>query len=622
MTYASALDWRAAVHHDGSALYVSNPSPAYGERVQITLRLPLKSPIEGVALRSAPDGEQAFALMQEAYRDSTCRYLVAELKITMPVNNYRFRLLCADGMWHYNQLGIQRSEPLDHFDFKLLANFAAPAWLRDAVFYQIFPDRFYNGDPSNDVPPGAWTVGSFTVQRRNWGEPILTWKEGGNLDFYGGDLVGITHKLDYLVSLGVNALYLNPIFAARSNHRYDVTDFYSIDPYLGGNSALANLRAALDAVNMRMILDVTLNHCGWFNRWFTEAQADPNAPTAEFFTFYEHPYQYEMWLGVPSLPKLNYRSQRLRELMYRGADSILRRWLKPPYRIDGWRLDVANMQGRQGAQQLGHEIGREIRAAVKSEGRDRYLMGENFFDGTPHLQGDELDAVMNYQGFTLPLWRWLGNYDHGKGYYPLTSDVPISAQTLAEQWTTFRAAVPFAIARQQYNLLDSHDTRRFLSIVNGNKALAKLGAVLLFTYLGVPSVYYGDEIGLAGENDPDNRRCMPWDETAWDHELLAHYKRLIALRRSASALCEGGFQQLYADSDLIAFQRQSAAQRLIVIGCRAARTATSVPVWQGGVPEGAQFIDLLGGGTYSVQSGRVALGALQAGAAFILEEKR
>jgi alpha-glucosidase len=503
-----------------------------------------------------------------------------------------------------------------------LANFAAPAWLRDAVFYQIFPDRFYNGDPSNDVPPGAWTVGSFTVQRRNWGEPILTWKEGGNLDFYGGDLVGITHKLDYLVSLGVNALYLNPIFAARSNHRYDVTDFYSIDPYLGGNSALANLRAALDAVNMRMILDVTLNHCGWFNRWFTEAQADPNAPTAEFFTFYEHPYQYEMWLGVPSLPKLNYRSQRLRELMYRGADSILRRWLKPPYRIDGWRLDVANMQGRQGAQQLGHEIGREIRAAVKSEGRDRYLMGENFFDGTPHLQGDELDAVMNYQGFTLPLWRWLGNYDHGKGYYPLTSDVPISAQTLAEQWTTFRAAVPFAIARQQYNLLDSHDTRRFLSIVNGNKALAKLGAVLLFTYLGVPSVYYGDEIGLAGENDPDNRRCMPWDETAWDHELLAHYKRLIALRRSASALCEGGFQQLYADSDLIAFQRQSAAQRLIVIGCRAARTATSVPVWQGGVPEGAQFIDLLGGGTYSVQSGRVALGALQAGAAFILEEKR
>jgi alpha-glucosidase len=141
----------------------------------------------------------------------------------------------------------------------------------------------------------------------------------------------------------------------------------------------------------------------------------------------------------------------------------------------------------------------------------------------------------------------------------------------------------------------------FLSIVNGDKALAKLGAVLLFTYLGVPSVYYGDEIGLAGENDPDNRRCMPWDETAWDHELLAHYKRLIALRRSASALCEGGFQQLYADSDLIAYQRQSAAQRLIVIGCRAAREAVSVPVWHGGVPEGAHLTDLLSGSAYSVQ---------------------
>ncbi len=621
MTHAS-LDWRAAVHHDGSALYVSNPLPTYGERVQITLRLPLESPVTGVALRSAPDGEQHFSLMQEAYRDATCRYLVAELLITMPMNGYRFRLLTDDGMWHYNQHGIQRSEPLDHFDFKLLANFAAPSWLRDAVFYQIFPDRFYNGDPSNDVPPGAWSVGSFTVQRRNWGEPVMTWKESGNLDFFGGDLVGIMQKLDYLTALGVSALYLNPIFAARSNHRYDVTDFYNIDPYLGGNVALANLRAALDAVNMRMILDVTLNHCGWFNRWFTEAQADANAPTAEYFTFHDHPEHYEMWLGVPSLPKLNYRSTRLREVMYRAADSVLRRWLQPPYRIDGWRLDVANMQGRQGTQQLGHEIGREIRAAVKGDGQDRYLMGENFFDGTPHLQGDELDAVMNYQGFTMPLWRWLGGYDHGAGHYPLTNSLPISAETLAAQWATFRAAVPFAIARQQYNQLDSHDTRRFLSIVHGDKALAKLGAVLMFTYLGVPSVYYGNEIGLAGENDPDNRRCMIWDESAWDHDLLAHYKRLIALRRHASALCDGGLQHLYADADLIAYQRQSASQRLIVIGSRAERESVSVPVWQGGIAEGAQFSDLLNGGSYSVQSGALNLTNLSAGAALVLEEAR
>ncbi|MDW8298638.1 MAG: alpha-amylase family glycosyl hydrolase [Anaerolineae bacterium] len=615
-------DWRIGVHHDGSALYVSNPLPTYGERVRITLRLPLESPVTGVALRSAPDGEQAFALMQESHRDSVCRYFVADLKITMPVNGYRFRLLTDEGIWHYNQLGVQRSEPLDHFDFKLLADFAAPTWLRDAVFYQIFPDRFYNGDPSNDVPPGAWTVGSFTVQRRKWGEPVMTWKEGGNLDFYGGDLVGIVQKLDYLTALGVNALYLNPIFAARTNHRYDVTDFYNIDPYLGGNKALADLRAALDALNMRLILDVTLNHCGWFNPWFTQAQANPNAPTAEFFTFHEHPERYEMWLGVPSLPKLNYRSQRLRDLMYRAPDSVLRRWLQPPYRIDGWRLDVANMQGRQGAQQLGHEIGREIRAAVKSEGRDRYLMGENFFDGTPHLQGDELDAVMNYQGFTLPLWRWLGGYDHGTGYYPLTSSVPISAQTLAEQWTTFRAAVPFVIARQQYNLLSSHDTRRFLNIVHGDKALAKLGAVLLFTYLGVPSVYYGDEIGLAGENDPDNRRCMIWEESSWDSDLLAHYKRLIALRRNASALCDGGFQHLYADSDLLAYQRQSEAQRLIVIGCRAHHEAVTVPIWHSGVPDGALLKDLLSGATYRVDNGILSLGSLRKGDALILEEQR
>ncbi len=615
------LHWTAGLHHNGSALYVSNPLPTYGETVTVRLRAPLNAPIRDIFIRTAPDGERHFEPMRIAQKDTVSAWWDGRLPVNMPRVPYRFRVMSSEGAYCLNALGVSRADAPDWFDFKLLADFAAPSWLEDTVFYQIFPDRFYNADPSNDVPPGAWSRGEFKTQRREWGAPPLPYSKAGNIDYYGGDLAGITQKLDYLVDLGVNALYLTPIFVAYSNHRYDIADYERVDPYLGGDAALAELRQAMNRAGMRLILDVTPNHLGAQHPWFTAALADPNAPTAEYFTFHEHPHNYESWLGVRSLVKLNYRSEKLRDAMYRAENSVLRRWMREPYRIDGWRLDVANMVARQGAIQLAHKVGRQMRRAVKSDNPEAYLFGENWYDGTPHLQGDELDATMNYQGFTMPLWTWLAGRDHNLPPRPWTETMLLPGESLAEQWANFRGTVPWVIARQQFNLLGSHDTPRILTIVNGDKALMKLGVAVLMTYPGVPCVYYGDEIGMEGGQDPDNRRTMPWDDATWAKEMRAHYQKLIQLRRTAPALLRGGFQQVYAEGGLIVYLRQSAEQRLLVVGYRGpeALVSVDVPVWHAGLADGTTLTDLLGSSVLTVQHGMLHLEELERGAAMVLE---
>ena len=365
------------IHHDGSARYVSDPCPALGARVELRLRLAADAPVSEVLLRTTPDGESAFAYLQPGAVDGPTQWWTVEVAASMPVVNYRFLLVTTDGVWWYNAAGLHAHNPSDYADFRLLAGYEAPRWVADTVFYQIFPDRFADGDPNTNVQTGEWTYRGQPVVARPWGARPGS---AGNdsLEFYGGDLPGITARLDYLQALGVNALYLNPIFTAPSVHRYDVTDYTTVDAHLGGNAALAELRAALTARGMRLMLDIVPNHCGVGHPWFVAAQADANSPTAEFFSFTRHPDEYAAWLGVRSLPKLDYRSQRLRNVMYRAADSVFRQWLRPPYSIDGWRVDVANMLGRQGELQIGPEVVRELRRAVKEELPDAYLLGENF----------------------------------------------------------------------------------------------------------------------------------------------------------------------------------------------------------------------------------------------------
>lgn len=622
-------DWINGVHHDGSALYVSNPMPTLGETITIKLRLPQSAPETGVYLRGVHDGEQYFKEMTPIKGDAANQWYSAELTIHSKVTNYRFKIMSDDGSFIYNALGVYRADVPDFNDFKLVADLNAPSWVYDSVFYQIFPERFHNGRP--DLTPEAGTTFDhppyqpFKSQRKDWNDLPIPFKVGGSVDFFGGDLPGIEEKLDYIQDLGVNALYLTPIFTSSTNHKYNINNFHEVDPHFGGDEALVSLRKALDAANMRIILDVTPNHCGHENVWFKQAQADPNSESADYFIFYNHPNVYESWLGVKVLPKLNYGSDGLRNAMYRNADSVLRYWLREPFRVDGWRLDVWNMTARHENADYWHEVGRELRDAVKDENPDAYLFGEHFFDHSGTMQGDEMDAVMNYQGFSFPLWRWLSGHDLGvwhdtpQGYADSTL---LPAEAAAEQMQLYLAAVPWSMARMQFNLLGSHDTPRILNVVKKDKRLVKLAVALLMTYPGVPCVYYGDEIGMEGWSDPDQRRTMRWNEAEWDKDLRAHFKQMIQLRRTSDALINGGMQFLYAHGGLLVYQRQSENERLIIVGWRGEGQSEGlrIPVWNAGVKDNARFENVLNGKKYNVDSGIMTLGTLDVGDMLILRE--
>lgn len=602
--------WHASVHHDGSELYVSNPYPALNETVTLRLRHSPAAPVQAVFLRTAPDGEQVLQHLTPAGEDPVARWWQVELTVREPVVIYRFILQTGAGVWHFSAGGLSLVEPLDSAAFRLLSDYTQPAWVHDRVFYQVFPDRFANGDPSNDPRPSDWELRGRRPQAFPWGQPPDP-STPAPMIFYGGDLIGLRQRLDYLQRLGANALYLNPVFTARSNHRYDVTDYTQVDPALGGDQALSALAGDLHARGMRYLLDIVPNHCGIAHPWFQAAQANAAVPEAAFFTFTHHPQEYASWLGVWSLPKLNYNSAELRRRMYEAPDSIFCRWLQPPFSADGWRLDVANMLARQGALQLGARIARGIRQAVKQTAPLAYLIGENFFDATPQLQGDQWDGVMNYAGFTFPLWNWLRGVHIGAWGWrdPITSPEPWPTTALEESWRQRRAGLPWVIALQQYNQLDSHDTGRIRSLLGGSLPLQRLAAAVQFTYPGVPGLYYGDEIGMLDDPHLSSRGCMPWDEARWNHDLLAYYAALARLRRSSSALQTGGFQFLAVEANSFAYLRASRRERVLLLAHRAAasRPAGLLPVAHGGVPNGVVFTELFSGARAEVKGGALPL---------------
>lgn len=610
--------WLNSVHHDGSERYVSKLHPRLGETVRLRLRVSHLAPIRRIILRAFPDGEQALTDMRRATTEPPVQWWEIDLPIEEPITHYRFIIDSADGLWHYSAAGPSAFVPLDATDFRVLADYHPPEWLESAVFYQIFPDRFANGDSTNDPRPEEYEYRGQRPITYPWETP----PDPGHffpLVFYGGDLAGIEARLDYLVDLGINAIYLNPVFHALSNHKYDVADYDRVDPHFGGDAALVSLRRALDARGMRYILDIVPNHCGYWHPWFQSALADAGAAEAEFFTFRRHPNDYATWLGVWTLPKLNYTSLELRRRVYEGPDAVFRRWLSPPYSADGWRVDVANMLGRQGATQIGQEINRGIRRAVKESRPDAYLMGENFFDATDQLQGDQWDGVMNYGGFTHPLWFWLAGYNQSAhGFAEPLAAPHWPTEAIAETWRSRLAVVPWAVALQQYNILDSHDTPRIRTLLGENDALQRLAAAVLMTFPGVPGLYYGDEIGMIDVPELGGRGCMIWDKTRWNGSLREFHRDLIRLRRS-SALQRGGFQILITEADTIAYQRESADERLIVIAHRAEapRPASVLPVANGGIADGTRFVNLDSGDEMTVRDGALMLPRLEQGAVIL-----
>ena len=564
--------WLAHVLHSPTADYLSNPNPALGETITLRLLIPSGVNPDQVILRTIPNGEQQFTSMQPQSNRDGYHAWEASLKINEPRVNYRFAIQTQGRIWWLNALGVSLHTPLALFDFKLLAGFHPISWLESSVFYQIFPDRFANGVPGNDPVEEPDPLSRYTRRTFPWGQAAP--QDRRVMPFYGGDLAGIEGHLDYLKQLGINALYLNPSFTAFTNHRYDVSNFREVDPVLGGDQALISLRQALTQNNMRYILDIVPNHSGMMHPWFQSALHNSESETRGYFYFADDQKDYISWMGFGHMPKLNYASEALRREMIEGEDAVFAYWLKPPFSADGWRVDVGNMLGRQDEHQINLDVLRSIRAAVKRVSPEAYLIGENFFEATDQLQGDGWDAVMNYTGFADPILHWLKGYKQGalRCEAVLKADLPWDTATMLQAWKENLASIPWQIALQQFNLLDSHDTSRLLTLLAGDKALSRLAAIVQFTFPGVPCLYYGDEIGLTDEEGFASRNCFPWDESQWDQETLGFYRKLIAFRRESLTLARGEFRILYFGKDLVVLARVLGEEWVLVTANRSEQT--------------------------------------------------
>jgi alpha-glucosidase len=547
-------------HHDGSALYVDNPSPVIGDRVNVWARVPGDAEVQGVYLRLIEDGEAHFVEASVDRSTAGDLWWRAELRVGNPVVAYRFLLKLAQGRYCWlNASGVHGHDVTDAEDFRLLTFAPPPRWAEGAVVYQIFLDRFARSGARRPLPP--WVV------EADWDKTPVAYR--GPLtsrQFYGGDLAGIQSRLDYIEQLGPDVIYLTPFFPAPSNHRYDAETFDAVDPLLGGNEALSSLSSAVHTRGMRVLGDLTTNHTGVEHDWFRAAKGDAGAPEHGFYYWQQGSPGYAAWLGHPRLPKLNYNCPALWERLVSGPRSITSRWLQHPYDLDGWRVDVANMTGRYGADDFNAEVARAMRTTMAATRDDTLLVAEHSHDYGQDMTGDGWHGAMNYAGFTKPVWAWLSQRETGLAFLGQPLEIPRSpARPVAQTMTQFLARVPWAVATSHFNLLCSHDTPR-IRTVTGDGALVAVGAALLFSFPGIPMVFSGDEIGLLGANGEDSRKPFPWQRRgSWDYATLATYKKLIALRRSSPALRSGGIRWVYKDDNAMAYLREAPSERVFVL---------------------------------------------------------
>jgi len=556
-------------HHDGSALYVPEGTPDLGDTVPVRVRVPRGAGVRDVWLRTVRDGEPRLAPARLDRSDEHEDWYVADVLVHNPETRYRFFLDTpgADGSGGYRWLngrGTWDRDVPDAADFRLTVHDPAPSWMADGVVYQVFPDRFARSAAADARDLPGWAVPAA------WGEEPHGSGPDVGTQLFGGDLAGIEQRLDHLVALGVSTLYTTPVFPGRSNHRYDASTFDHVDPLLGGDGAYASLVAAAHARGLRVLGDLTTNHTGAGHEWFARALADAAAPEREFYYWTEGDPGYVGWLEHASLPKLSYGSAELAARMIDGPDSVVGRYLREPFGLDGWRIDVANMTGRHGAEDRTLDVARTLRATMGAINPDAALVAEHFHDATGDLSGDGWHANMNYSAFTRPVWTWLSPPDSSVPYLGLPVRTPRrGGRSAVATMRDFDAVHPWRVTAAQWNMLGSHDTPRLRSIV-GSRELVEVAATLLLTYPGTPVVFAGDEVGLTGLNGEHARATMPWDEPdRWDAATFDVYRSLIAVRRGSAALRSGGLRWVHVDDDALVYLRETADERVLVAVARA-----------------------------------------------------
>lgn len=424
---------------------------------------------------------------------------------------YGFELTSGDETVVYTEKGFYDKAPTDdtayYFCFPFLNKidvFQAPEWVKDTIWYQIFPERFANGNPSLN-PKGTLPWGSA--------DPTPT-------SFFGGDFEGIMQHLDYLVELGINGIYFTPIFRAPSNHKYDTIDYFEIDPQFGDKKTFKKLVDLCHQKGIRVMLDAVFNHCGYYFAPFQDVLKNgKNSKYKDWFHIHEFPLQttprpnYDTFAFVEQMPKLNTENPEVKQYLL----DVATYWIRE-FDIDGWRLDVAN--------EVDHQFWREFRQAVKAVKPDAYILGEIWHDAMPWLRGDQFDAVMNYP-FTNGAIRFFAKGE-------------IRAEQFANVIMNVLHSYPINVNEVAFNLLGSHDTPRILTVCNDDVRKVKLLFLFLLSFTGSPCIYYGDEIGMTGGQDPGCRKCMIWDENKQNRDIFEHVKKLISLRKAHPALGSRG----------------------------------------------------------------------------------
>lgn len=518
------------------------------------------------------DRTKKYIPLSKMTSDSMFDYFSCEVQ--PPYRRLRYAFLLEDGeesIWmdENNFLEEEPDNPDRMFEFPYINGvdvFTPPAWVKDAIFYQIFPERFANGDKSNDP------------------ENVLPWGGKPERDnFFGGDLQGVIDHLDYLSELGITAIYFTPIFEATTNHKYDTEDYMRIDPHFGDADTLKKLVKQCHKRGIRVLLDAVFNHSGRTFKPFVDLQKNGEQSKYKDW-FYIRSFPIEVVDGIPSyetfsfeplMPKLNTENPEVKEYLLNVAEY----WIKE-IGVDGWRLDVAN--------EVDHEFWREFRHTVKKVNPDAYILGEVWNDASPWLQGDQFDAAMNYP-FTNAVVDFFIK-DEIDAYH--------FANSIGRQLSRYSLQA----TEVAFNLLDSHDTPRLLTLSKGDKRKMKLAALFQFTYIGTPCIYYGDEIGMDGEHDPGCRKCMEWDESKQDRELFTYYQHLIELRKSHPALRTGSIHFLEAEQDgkKLAYARKDENETIVIL------TSTSEDPESFAVQvDGASYLDLLSGNEWPVTNGKL-----------------
>ena len=634
---------KEALFHDGSSQFCK-----YNEKSD-TYTFILRTTIGAVNQAfMAIDGYE----MRMSHMDTKGRfdYYAINLALGTKMIKYHFRTV-GQYRLYYNVFGASEHFS-EEWEFEFTPGFKTPDWAKGAVMYQIMVDRFNNGDKSNDVMTNEYAyIGRGVSKVENWMEPPAV---DGTRQFYGGDLQGVIDKLEYLEKLGVEVIYFNPIFVSPSNHKYDTQDYDYIDPHFGKivndngkllkdgdnnnehaqrykvrTTDLANLEASnklfvelvekAHAHGIKIIIDGVFNHCGSFNKWMDKekfytknknyksgAYISKDSPYNLYFKFLEDRWpdnnSFEGWWGFDTLPKLNYEGSK--EL----CDYIIevgKKWVSPPYNVDGWRLDVAADLGH--SQEFNHEFWKKFRKAVKEANPEDSILAEHYGDANSWLQGDQWDTIMNYDGFMDPVtWFLTGVDKHSDNSNPgMRGDAG-----------TFKLTMQYQMSRMQnqsllvaMNELSNHDHSRFLTRTNRmvgrvgtagtaaasqdiDEAIFKQGVVMQMTLPGAPTLYYGDEAGVCGWTDPDNRRTYPWGHE--NFEILEFYRETIAIHRQHKVFKTGSYKPLVEQRDLLCYGRfdmDNAA--FVLINTSDTDKTVSIPTWTLGVEDGESFERLI-----------------------------